>query len=84
LKYRTWDEALAVYRNAWGEGTVRVTPIPGGPFDTPRARPPPIRSINIVDSDSDEEGPDGSGNNTDSDEEDFRVLFGSLAIWFVR
>jgi hypothetical protein len=61
-----------------------VTPIPGGPFDTPRARPPPIRSINIVDSDSDEEGPDGSGNNTDSDEEDFRVLFRSLAIWFVR
>jgi len=60
-----------------------VTPIPGGPFDMPRARPPPIHSINIVDSDSDEEGPNGSGNNTDSDEEDFRVLFGSLAIWFV-
>jgi hypothetical protein len=62
---------------------MHVTPIPGGPFNTPRARPP-IHSITIVDSESDEEGPDGSGNNTDSDEEDFRVLFGSLAIWFVR
>ena len=49
----------------------------------PRARPPPMCSITIVDSDSDKEGLNESGNNTDSDKEDFRVLFGSLTIWFV-
>jgi hypothetical protein len=46
-----------------------MTPIPGGPFDTPRPWLP-MQSITI-DSDSDGGGPDGSGNNTDSDEEDF-------------
>ncbi|KAF8226124.1 hypothetical protein L208DRAFT_1425201 [Tricholoma matsutake] len=40
---------------------------------------PPICSITIMDSDSDEEGLDRSGNNTDNDE-DFRVLFQSLAV----
>ena len=81
-KYHTWDEALAVYQNAWDEGTIRVTPIPGGPFDTPRARLPmhPI----TIDSDSDEGEPDGSGDNADSDVEDFRLLFQSLHVWFVR
>jgi hypothetical protein len=67
-----------------GQGDpISMTPILGGPFNMPRARPP-ICSITIMDSESDEEGPDGPGNNTDSDEEDFRVLFGSLAIWLVR
>jgi hypothetical protein len=81
-KYCMWDEAVSVYRNAWNEGMVCITPIPGGHFDMPRARPL-IHSMTIVDSDSDEEGPSGSANNTDSNEEEFRVLFGSLTVWFV-
>ncbi|KIJ90583.1 hypothetical protein K443DRAFT_15100 [Laccaria amethystina LaAM-08-1] len=56
-KYRTWGEALAVYRNA-----------SGGPFDMPH---------NFS---SDEGEPDGSGNNPNSDEEDFRLLFQSLNV----
>ena len=56
-----------------------MTPIPGGPFDTPRARLPIT-----IDSDSDEGEPDGSGDNADSDVEDFRMLFQSFVVWFVR
>ena len=69
-KYRTWDKALAIYQNAWDEGTIRVTPIPGGPFNMPSTRLPIT-----VNSDSDEGEPDGSGDNADSDVEDFRMLF---------
>ena len=37
-----------------------------------------------INSDSAEGEPDGSGDNVDSDVEDFRLLFQSLHIWFVR
>ena len=45
---------------------------------------PSARLPITVDSDSDEGEPDGSGDNADSDVEDFRMLFQSFVVWFVR